>query len=199
MITRKPINEDVVESKGKPVGRQAMWDAMRGKDIFTLVDIVATSQREESTARTYINLLIKAGIVEEAGKKKNGRYQTTNYRIVRDLGHRAPRIRADGTPIIEAREQMWRAMKMIKAFNYLELATLASTDECLVSPSDASDYCKHLLKAGYLKLEQEATNKRKAVYSLLPSMNTGPNSPKVQRTKVVFDTNLNKLMWHEVK
>lgn len=196
-MAQKSIDKDVLENEGKAYGRQAMWNVIREKTTFTLKDICGASGREKSSIKTYVKSLINAKIVEEISEKHVN--QPTVFRLIHDAGHIAPRIKADGTPIVSSREQMWLAMKMLNTFTYENLAIHASTDECLVNASDAGDYCKHLLKAGYLRVVQKSTYNSKAVYSLNQNMNTGRFAPKVQRTKVVFDTNLNKIMWHGVQ
>ncbi|MDR2745692.1 MAG: hypothetical protein LBB66_10960 [Desulfovibrio sp.] len=201
-MSRKPVHIEAAERGGKAYGRQAMWEAMRKRDLFTLTDIGLASGRNSSSVGNYVKRLLAAGIVAEAGLvnnpySDNKRYRRMQYRVINDIGHEAPRLKADGTPLIESRDQMWLTMKMLPSFTYAELAADASTEECIVSPVDAQDYCGHLYRAGYLALIREATPTSKAVYKLLPSMNTGPYAPKVQRTKVVFDPNRQEVMWHE--
>jgi hypothetical protein len=201
-MAQKPIHIEAAAHKGKPYGRQAMWEAMRKQGLFTLTDIALVSEREASSVSAYVKRLLAGGYIVQAGQVRSPRgggkhYQRIRYQLVNDIGHEAPRLKADGTLLIEARDQMWLAMKMLPSFTYAELAADASTEECVVSPVDARDYCKHLYRAGYLALVREASPTRKAVYRLRPAMNTGPHAPKVQRTKVVFDPNRQEVMWHE--
>ena len=201
-MTRKPIHIEANERRGKAYGRQAMWEAMRKKGTFTLQDIAQASSRHANSVSEYMKRLLAAGIVEDAGSVQSPvspveRYQRKMLRLVRDSGHEAPRLKVDGSPLVEARDQMWRTMKILSSFSHVDLAVNASTEECPVAATDTQSYCGHLLKAGYLALIRKATPKNKAVYKLLPSMNTGPHAPKVQRTKVVFDPNRNEVMWHE--
>lgn len=201
-MPRKPVHQECAERNGKSYGRQAMWDAMRAKREFTVRNIASASMRNDSSVREYFKRLLAAGIIEEAGTMPSeinpaSRYQHTLYRLALDLGNLAPRLTPDGKPIKEGRDQMWRTMKMLSSFTVVDLAAAASTEDCMVSPVDAKDYCGHLHKAGYLTVLREATTTSKAVYRLLPSMNTGPHAPKVQRTKLVFDPNRQEIMWHE--
>jgi hypothetical protein len=93
---------------------------------------------------------------------------------------------------------MWRTMKMLAAFTPSDIAIHASTDDVSVNKSDAKDYIGHLHKAGYLTVTKKAKpGCNQARYRLLPSKNTGPHSPQVQRIKQVFDPNLNKVVWRE--
>lgn len=201
-MSRKPVHIESQSRNGKPYGRQAMWEAMRKQKSFSLLDIALASGRDSSSVGEYVRRLINAGIVEEAGLipstfTSHKRYQRRQFRLLRDVGAEAPRLRPDGSPLVEARDQMWLTMKMLASFNYADLAAAASTESCPVSPVDAQNYCGHLLKAGYLAVIRASTPTNKAVYRLLPSMNTGLHAPMVQRAKVVFDPNTNKVMWHE--
>lgn len=201
-MPRKPVNQECAENKGKSYGRQAMWEAMRELGDFTVREIALASQRDTSSVRAFIKRLLPAGIVGEAGTKTSPRnnapmYQVKVYRLVRDTGLLAPRLTPHGKPLIEGRDQMWRTMKMLSRFTVEELAAASSTEERIVSPVDSADFCKHLHKAGYLIMLEPGTTRGKAVYRLLPSMNTGPLAPMVQRTKVVFDPNRQEVMWHE--
>ena len=198
----KPIHITASERNGKSYGRQAMWDAMRKAQTFTPQDIALASRRSASSVREYIARLMAAQIVvavgiEDEPRRQSPRCQRTIHKLVRDTGHEAPRLTPDGKPLIESRDQMWRTMKMLSAFTAPDLAIAASTDDCTVSPTDANDYCKHLYRAGYLALLHPGGPQGKSVFKLLPSMNTGPHAPKVQRTKCVFDPNRNAIMWHE--
>lgn len=201
-MARKPVDQEAAAGKGKSYGRQAMWDAMREKREFTVEALAFASSRHKTSVSDYLKRLSAAGIIEECGTmpstlNPHSRFQQKVYRLVNDTGNLAPRLTADGKPLIEARDQMWRTMKMLSSFTSVDLAAAASTEECAVSPVDAKDYCKHLHKAGYLTLLRHPSPTAKAVYRLLPSMNTGPHAPKVQRTKLVFDPNRQEVMWHE--
>ena len=200
-MSRKPVHIEAAERGGKPYGRQAMWAMMRAMDSFSVENVALVCLRDVSSVRTYLQRLIAAGIVADTGEvvvnvsRRNSRHKL--YKVVNDMGHEAPRLKADGTPLVAARDQMWLTMKILSSFTHADLAAHAATEECPVTAVDAQDYCKHLHKAGYLAVIKAATPTSKAVYKLLPRMNTGPHAPMVQRTKVVFDPNRNRIMWHE--
>lgn len=203
-MANAPIH--IQAASGKPYGRQAMWNAIRSMRVFTAKDIAHASNRKPDTVREYFKRLMQAGIIQAGDKIVTGKvnnpfqalqFQAQQYILVQDIGHEAPRLNPDGSPLVEARDHMWRTMKMLQSFTYFDLATAASTEDCPVNPRDAQDYCGDLLRAGYLVCLRNSTPNSKALYRLLPRMNTGPHAPKVQRTKCVFDPNLNKIMWHE--
>jgi len=191
-MSRKPIV--TLAAGGKPYGRQAMWEAMRGLWRFTRADLDYLNV-ERDTVRSYLRSLVKAGYVVVAVSQ--GHHAPAVYELVNDVGMEAPRLRRDGSPVEQgqAREHMWRAMKMLPSFNFLDIAVTAGTEEVRVTEQDAKDYVKHLWRAKYLAVLKPATKRTKAVYKL--ARNTGPKPPMVTRAKIVFDPNLGKIAWVE--
>lgn len=189
---RKGVVE--LAAKGQASGRQILWEEMRSLRVFSMVDLDPLGV-ERATAKSYVECLEAGGFLVREGESR--RFQRIVYRLVRDVGIEAPRLRADGTPVVQgqAREQMWRAMKMLCQFSFVDLAVSASTEAVRVSEVDARDYVRHLSHAGYLAILKPATPTSKAVYRL--AKNTGPLSPMVTRAKVVFDPNLGRIAWHE--
>lgn len=191
-MSRKGIIE--LAAKGMVSGRQVLWEEMRRLRTFSMADLEPLGV-ERATAKSYMCCLEAGGFLVREGESR--RFQRIVYRLVRDVGIEAPRLRADGTPVVQgtSREQMWRAMKMLRQFNYVDLAVSASTDAVKVNETDASDYVRHLARAGYLAILKPSTPTSKTVYRL--AKNTGPLSPMVTRAKVVFDPNLGCIAWHE--
>lgn len=189
-MSRKPVVE--LAAKGGAYGRQAMWEAMRRLKRFTLADLY---QWDRETVKEYVQRLEAGGFLQREGAPVP--FRRVVYLLVRDVGLEAPRLQPDGSPsrMGQGREHMWRAMKMLPSFSFVDLAVSASTEEVMVSELDAKDYVKHLLRARYLAIVKPATAKCKAVYKL--HRNTGPKPPMVTRAKVVFDPNLNSIAWHE--
>ena len=120
-----------------------------------------------------------------------------NVSLIHNSGHLAPRVNKEGKVIVTARDNMWRTMKMLESFNAESLARHATTENCPVSTVDAKSYVGHLARAGYLQIVCASKPGTKALYTLKPAMRTGPHAPMVQRTKVVFDPNLQRIVWHE--
>jgi len=164
---------------------------MRSMRSFSLADM---HKFNRDTVKGYVKCLEAGGFLERV---EEGRFRRTVYQLVRDEGVEAPRLRADGTPTKMglARDHMWRAMKMLGRFTYVDLAVSASTEDVPVNEMDAKDYVKHLLAAGYLTILVPATPRSKAEYRL--TRNTGPMPPMVTRAKVVFDPNLGRIAWSE--
>lgn len=179
---RKPID------KQQPTEcRQAIWDGIKShpEAAFTITEIAKYTRLEVSTVRDYIIGLLKAGYL--GGTKE--------YFLIKDTGVDAPRVRKDGTPVTQGRgrQQMWNAMRVLKTFTALELAFNASTEEHQTAESEAKSYCLALFKAGYL------VRRKASQYQLLAPMWTGPQPPQIQRTKQIYDPNLKRVVWTQVK
>jgi len=196
---------------GRSSGRQATWEAIRKlKDRWTLDDLWHETKQPRDTVRTYLTSLIRGGYVVEVGTRAvpNGiigsRHKAPvpakTYSLKHDVGLEAPRLRRDGTACEQslAQEAMWRSMKRMDDFTFADLAIFASTEEVPVSPQSARHYIKHLLKAGYLVVTKPAKPPTHAArYRFIPSRNTGPLAPMIQRLKTVFDPNLRAIQFQE--
>lgn len=198
-VGQKPVDVRAKKAKGKPYGRQAVWEALRqhgrGEAWVSLDRMVVECQQNRRTIKDYLDALTLAGFAESRVEGEFVRRKF--YRLIKDVGHQAPRVNKEGKMVVTARDHMWRCMKMLDHFNPDDLAAASTTEDCTVVSTDANKYCLSLHKAGYLLVVQTATTQRKAVYKLRNSMKTGPHAPMIQRTKVVFDPNLQRVMWHE--
>jgi len=190
----KPGRKGVVElaAAGESCSRQAIWENIRRLGCFTLADL---HRWDRDTVKEYVRRLEAGGYLTAA--RSGGRFSRVVFELARDVGRDAPKLARDGSPsrMGQGREQMWRAMKMLGGFTYVELAVNASTEEAKIAEADAKDYVKHLCAAGYLGVIRQASATSKAVYRLV--RNTGPKPPMVTRAKVVFDPNLGRIAWHE--
>ncbi len=175
---------------GKPP-RQRIWEAIRAqREGFTKDSLGAATRIHPDTVHTYLTSLVASGHL---------RAVDACFILEKDVGVEAPRVTKEGQPVTmgRVREQMWRTMKMIKGdFTFRDLAVAASTEEFPVRDTDASDYVKHLSKAGYLRVTRPGRPRVPALYRFNPSKNTGPRPPMVQRMKTVYDPNLGRIVWH---
>jgi len=194
---RKPVH--LTMSAKKPGGRQAIWEEIRKLRVFTVPQLALACKTHKKTVQSYIDCLCASGHVVETEEAILGQRV---YRLDRDAGVEAPRVRADGSAVTQGlpREQMWRTMraKSTADFDYRDLAMWASTDDVPVSEVDANDYVKNLAKAGYLILVAPTKGGRGssiARYRFDQRRNTGPKPPMVQRMKTVFDPNERKIVW----
>lgn len=85
--------------------------------------------------------------------------------------------------------RMWLAMRQLRtAFSPIDIAEHASTSEGAVSEALARNYCRQLLRAGYLRVHQTAVHRvRPAKYLLV--INSGPRAPVIRRMQGVLDRN----------
>jgi hypothetical protein len=86
-------------------------------------------------------------------------------------------------------QNMWTAMRQMRSgFTPRDLAAHATTEETLVTPDAAQDYCRALLGAEYLGVARKAVpGKTEAIYRLI--RNTGPRAPRPKRVRAVVDDN----------
>lgn len=205
-MSRKPITK-YVGGKGS---RQYIWEAIRklgaAEGVFTEAQVwhemneKVRREVELGTVRDYRRGLVAAGILEVLTPAKSNRVPAT-FRLAKDEGIEAPRVRKDGTRVTQglAQEQMWRTLRTLKGdTNARELAAYASTQTIPVSEAAAKDYLKNLYLASYLKCTVENTwngpgRNKPARYRLISD--TGPRPPMVQRTDAIYDPNLNAVVW----
>jgi len=191
-MSLKPVDQRSPDEK-----REAIWAAIRELQTFTLNRLFWKVRMERNSIRDYVLGLKNAGYIEDIGVVVENTRQAKQYRLIKDIGLDAPRVRRDGTPVTQglAREQMWRTMRILKEFTPEELAINASTEACEVKVSDAKKYCQALNKASYLIATQPGRGLHQSRYRFLPSRFTGPKPPQIQRTKHVYDPNLGEVVW----
>lgn len=176
---RRPADQSVA-------GRQEMWLALkRVPENITISGIANEAKVHRSTVLRYLKALTAAGYLS-ANPAPQG--QPGTWVLIRDVGHHAPRVRADGSAVTqgEITRQLWQAMIGLKDFDFRDLMHGSSID---IPEATAKDYCKRLLAAGYLRVLRKADPHahRIARYRLIrPS---GPNAPQVQRVRQVYDPN----------
>ncbi len=196
---------DKVAASLEPQGRDDLWPVIRdtARDgvpgaWFTVADLFRETCMARRTISSYLSCLVAARMVERQEPEASG--GAISYRLLRDTGVHAPRLRRDGTPVVmgSGNDNLWRSMRMQKdGFTPLDLAVLSTNELITVSEEAAKSYCKHLLAAGYLKVVKQARpGHSQAVYRLIK--NTGPKPPQIQRVKRVFDPNTNTAHVSEV-
>ena len=202
-MARKPVTA-YAGGKGP---RQRIWEAIRarGEAEWTRYSIARAAGVEDSTVTTYCQAMFAAGIIARTGEIAISAVATeVRWRLVRDEGIDAPRLKRDGSRVTNglAQEQMWRALRVLACdLNARELAAHASTAAVPVTISAAEHYITWLLAAGYLirtragKGLGRAGKGVTARYRLDPARNTGPRPPMICRAKVVYDPNEDAVVW----
>lgn len=197
---------DLPKRHGHVTHRDAIWDAIRShQGPFTSGDIERATRASIHTIRDYLRGLTIAGYLEDLGAQAwqptegaariPTAFQRHQYRLINNVGIDAPKVTRDGRLITtgQARENMWRTMKIIGAFTVQQLCVQASTEDCQIKQQDAKDYIKHLKAARYLKMTR--LRGEPTLYRFIPAMNTGPKPPMVQKIKQVYDPNTQTVVW----
>jgi hypothetical protein len=179
-----------------PRGNDGFWEIIcklhKSQGAFTVADIDGESCVNAQLIRKYIRLLILGGFVEPVSThRRKRRFVAPLYRLVKQPT-RAPRVRPDGSLISgTAIEQLWTAIRNLKAFGLKDLVFAATTPDVKPTYQMAKRYAGYLTTAGYLTVPN-ASHDGKQVYRLKPGMNTGPLPPclKAVRADAMFDPNL---------
>lgn len=161
--------------------RQQIWDCIRELKVFIRPDLRLVSEVNPFQVKDYISSLEKAGFIKVINKRENFKV----YKLVKDKGITAPRVRRDGTePPMPINQKIWQAMKMLKKFGYkdIEVAVPDTTFQ------NVKNYVKAMEKAGFLK-------RLKAGRYLFIAEAHIIKAPIIRRVKEVYDPNTRKVMW----
>lgn len=205
-MARKPIH---LQAAGKLTPRDRIWAAIRALKHFKYVDVAdyvvkhapaeARVRRiDEDTIRSYVVALWNAGYVSGQEERRKGRYEQAVFCLERDTGVHAPRLTRAGEPVTQGggRLAMWRVMRKVRSFTRRSLAVAASVEGNLVGEEEANTYVHFLTKAGYLAVAVPGRPNHPEVYSFVPSRDSGPLAPQIQRVRHVYDPNLGIVVWH---
>ncbi len=170
--------------------REKLWCSMRQLKIFTTLELSRhaglTGRLRKYDVKDYLRGLVAAGIVSKSPAK---RYSPAVYKLERDMGVDAPRVRRDGSCIPEnAQTRMWRAMKVLKVFSAMDLVAYASLPERRISEVTAADYCHWLTRGSFLRVESEGPTRWRFV------RDTGAKAPQILRVKQLLDVNTGEIV-----
>ena len=219
-MARRPAR---LERAGALTPRDRMWSAIRalqgdGTWFFSPVEVhFLTNLRAPQEAHVHVDSVIsymealsraeppyvvRAVHLETPRTLQVGRKRSElhSYRMARDVGVEAPRVTSDGKPVTDgaANDQMWQAMKVLREFDYVDLAHSASTSAQAVSPQTAKTYLRFLERAGYVvvsKPSKGGTGATKALYRFNRARNSGPRAPLVCKDKSVMDANSGQVVY----
>lgn len=183
--------------------RQRAWEAIRlaglHGDTFSIAEIAAAADEDVPLVREYCAGLIAAGYIVLTEKPKRG--HVARYKLARDNGAEAPRLKRDGSPLIKGlpEEQMWRVLRSPAGadISAVELAAHASSTLAPVSEAHAAEYLEQLACAKYAgRLPARRTKPGQDApprYRLIA--NTGPRPPMLARIDCLYDANLGAVVW----
>lgn len=195
-MPRKPIHLELLGGKSP---RQRIWEAIRamnGKD-FDHAYVTPNGVTGDSVC-DYLGGLTKAGFLVVT-VKGNSAQTRQRWKLVRDPGVEAPRVRKNGEVVTygAGNEAIWGAMQALGSFTPVTLAEMAGSNLNTVK-----HYCLFLVKAGYLTVERESKRvgggtRMPAVYRLNKSRVNGPRPPMITRLKAVYDPNIHEIVWQQ--
>lgn len=173
--------------------RQAVWDVLRtNRERFqTVEEIAETTGSNYAAVYAYLRCLFKGGYI---GVQKGLRFsRCLGYRLERDTGAEAPRLKADGSVCNgTATEAMWRTMKILRHFD-LDTLTAHVNMTHRISRNMANKYTAALERAGYLANSGSGRCKK---FTLLK--NTGAMAPQMMEVRELYDPNLDEIILREV-
>lgn len=183
-----------------PSSRELVWAALRAnRDGITQRKINGLTLVKPGIIQDYLASLIRGGFVEVVEELKPG--QARQYRLVRDTGADAPRLKKDGTPLPPpGRTRMWQAMPILGTFTARELALAASLPEAAVAESEAEYYCRWLEKGRYLRRVSGMDGGKGETprYQSIPARRHGPKAPQILAIRRVFDPNTGEMATEEI-
>jgi hypothetical protein len=195
-MARKPIQ---LERSGMLTQRERLWAAARKLRRFTLMqwqDATKPVVRLQ-TCKTYLASLVRSGhLVQDGEEQANRGFPQTCYRIAKDTLD-APRVTREGKPVTQGQTTlaMWRAMQVLKSFDWHDVQRAASLPAAPVPAETAKSYVAALARAGYFLQLQPAKPGTAARYRLVRK--TGAHPPAITRRKTVFDRNTGEFTWQE--
>lgn len=171
--------------------RAAVWAALRVVRETDYGELSKLSRQPKYLVEDYVRGLVKAGIVAALDLRDGPLDKPRRvFRLAKDFGVDAPRVRKDGTLLPPpGRQRMWRCMGILKEFSALDLALASSLPEAAVALREAEYYCRWLAKGGYLR---PTTPGR---YLAVPAMRHGPRAPMIQRVRRLLDPNTGEIVF----
>lgn len=194
-----------VEMTGLLTPRERVWQSVRRiglKQRFTamMVEDGCRPTVSYGVVSQYLRDLLAAGWLAQVDKvepvKAGNRFAAPVYQLLK-TDFEAPRVGFMGKRVDQGlgRMAMWRAMKVLKDFDFRDLARAASHPTSLVEERTAQLYLNALARAGYLTMLREPTRQQAGRYRL--KRDTGHHAPAITRIKSVFDRNLGEFTWQQ--
>lgn len=208
-MARRPAK---LERSGPLTPRDQMWRLIRAlgrpqaddRPSFSPSDIIVLTGLHVDTVCTYFRGLAKAQppfltLVSRDRPAGSPRRECFRYTLSRDVGVEAPAVTAHGRPTNAGRgmQQMWMALRALREFNCVELASAATTSSHRVRLESAKAYVRYLTRAGYLGISAPSRPGTPARYRFLAARNTGPRAPLLCRDKSVIDANTGAVVYQK--
>lgn len=188
MTSPTPISSRIKGNEAK----DRIWTAMRKKKTFTIPSLKKSVQKDAPYVQVLVESLVRSKHLNILQKPFNLRHKWV-YELIDDTGSRRPNVDSKGrTKVPDTSQRMWMAMKALKrmTFKDLSLATMVSDER-------ARGYLKALRRAGYLRSTQQGVCA--AVYTYIPSKDTGFKAPLIRVDGSVYDQNTKKVVYVPAK
>ena len=194
----RPLIDHVALNLRVPRGQDGYWSVITdlGADgrTFGLADVDGRTNAGRSVVAEYVGRLVRGGWLEIVSTERLPKVGVRHtYRLAR-TSRDAPRLRRDGTEYPEtARDRMWRAMKMLDTWTWVDLAAATETETLsAVGAETVKSYIRRLDAAGVVQALDKGGPNRPAIYRLL--RNIGACAPRILRTHLIFDPNSNTVL-----
>lgn len=188
----------VDQTKNIKRGQDYLWQVIRdltaadrNRPIFLSEIMKQMAGTDASAVKLDLVRMVKAGLIAPQTSAAGPCWQALKRPT------KLPALGKEGLAVRSAQDAMWAAMRALKVFDARELSLAASTEDRAVPLWTAKSYLRRLDTAGYLTVTRAATKGpggRTATYRLKPSMDTGPEAPRILRTRMVYDPNRNEVM-----
>ncbi|MDO8431768.1 MAG: hypothetical protein Q7S58_05090 [Candidatus Binatus sp.] len=168
------------ESRGEFV-RDRIAREINSRGEFTLLEIAGAAGASRDNVQACFSALIARGHVRmiRAHVPARGHHGVARYKALREIA--LPSAKPN------ARDLIWRAMRILRSFTISDLA--ATSD---ASIANVWKYLGALVAAGYARKRREADSNRgfagQAVFTL--ARDTGPLAPKRAADGSIYDPNL---------
>ena len=93
---QRPYTSRKKRKSRRKTSQQKMWNTMKISRVFTLAELVMTSDSTSNHAGTYAKALTKAGYVKVQARAMPHRGEVAKYQLLRDTGRFAPIVRKNG-------------------------------------------------------------------------------------------------------
>ena len=175
--------------------RERIWAAIQKLGShFTLwqVQDACDPMVNFNTVQSYMRGLVRSGYLAEVktSEVKRGCARSRPEFSLVKRSHEPPRVDIQGEKVTRGMGvlAMWRAMQVLKSFDFRDIARAATLGPVVVSEKTAQMYVDYLFRAGYLKQLRAPTRGHvPGCFKLVRY--TGPHAPAITRRKVLLDRN----------
>lgn len=200
--------------------KQIIWDAIRAVHaemlssiphhqtekvawpVFSITDLEERIFNDKKVRlngkvfRRYLKGLTAAKYLERV---VDGALIQGRWRLIRDEGKTAPYVNERGEVIAygNVHKQLWQTMRIMKRFDARELRISSTTEECPIGPQVAQQYTSWLVKAGVLVKVGKRRHGQHQTLQLVPSKNTGPRPPMIEKLVRVLDGNTGDVLYED--